>query len=146
MDTIASIMEAKGNKIYTVKSSTSVLEALQLMFDKGIGALPVMDEETLVGIFTERDFARLAVREKKVDLATAVESCMTKEVYGIKPDEDIEEVMALMIARHIRHVPVVEANKMVGILSIGDVVENLVEDKDLLVKDMRDYLLGGSAQ
>lgn len=141
MLTISSVLRAKGNAVYWVETGTSLLAALELMSEKGIGALLVMDKGEPVGIFSERDFARVVAREKQLNLASPVDACMTRNIFCITRDETIDECMAIMTAQHFRHLPVCENNKIIGIISIGDVVKNLIEDKDLLIQNMQNYIL-----
>lgn len=142
MLTIANILRTKGNIVYSVEKGTSLLAALEMMAVKGIGALLVMDAGEPVGIFSERDFARLVAREKTADLSKPVEEVMTHNIFYVKKEDTIDECMAVMTRQRFRHMPVCEENKIVGIISIGDVVKNLIEDKDLLIQNMEDYILG----
>jgi CBS domain-containing protein len=139
---ISSVLRAKGNAVYWVETGTSLLTALELMTEKGIGALLVMEKGEPVGIFSERDFARAVAREKKMNLDSPVDSCMTRSIFSVTPDETIDECMAIMTVQRFRHLPVCENNKIIGIISIGDVVKNLIEDKDLLIRNMQNYILG----
>jgi CBS domain-containing protein len=95
-----------------------------------------------VGIFSERDFARMVAREKKADLSTPVEEMMTRNIYCVTREDTIDEAMAVMTRQRFRHMPVREGKKIIGIISIGDVVKNLIEDKDFLIRNMEDYILG----
>jgi len=142
MLTIANILRTKGNVVYSVEKGATLLDALEMMAAKGIGALLVMDAGEPVGIFSERDFARLVAREKKADLSKPVDDVMTKNIYCLKKEDTIDECMAVMTRQRFRHMPVCEDNKIIGIISIGDVVKNLIEDKDLLIQNMEDYILG----
>ena len=142
MLTIANILRTKGNIVYSVEKGTSLLAALEMMAVKGIGALLVLDAGEPVGIFSERDFARLVAREKTADLSKPVEEVMTHNIFYVKKEDTIDECMAVMTRQRFRHMPVCEENKIVGIISIGDVVKNLIEDKDLLIQNMEDYILG----
>ncbi|MEL7591974.1 MAG: CBS domain-containing protein [Anaerolineaceae bacterium] len=142
MLTIADILRTKGNTVYFVEKGTSLLEALEMMSNKGIGALMVMEAGEPVGIFSERDFARMVAREKKADLSTPVEEMMTRNIYCVTREDTIDEAMAVMTRQRFRHMPVREGKKIIGIISIGDVVKNLIEDKDFLIRNMEDYILG----
>jgi CBS domain-containing protein len=142
MLTIADILRTKGNTVYFVEKGTSLLEALEMMSNKGIGALMVMEAGEPVGIFSERDFARMVAREKKADLSTPVEEMMTRNIYCVTREDTIDEAMAVMTRQRFRHMPVREGKKIIGIISIGDVVKNLIEDKDFLILNMEDYILG----
>jgi CBS domain-containing protein len=143
MLTIADILRAKGSTVYSVKEGTSLYDALEMMAVKGIGALLVMDDAgEPVGIFSERDFARVVARDKNLDLALPVDEVMTKHIYCVTKDDTIDEAMAVMTRQRFRHMPVREGEDIVGVISIGDVVKNLIEDKDLLIQNMEDYILG----
>jgi len=131
MLTVSEILRAKGHEVYWVDPDASLLSALELMAEKGIGALLVKKDGKAVGIFSERDFARLAAREQKIDLRLPVDTVMTKDVFCVSLDETVDECMALMTTQRFRHLPVWDQNSIVGIISIGDVVKSLVEDKDL---------------
>ncbi len=142
MITVNDLLRAKGHSVYSIEAGASVLKALELMAEKDIGALLVMDKGNVAGIFSERDFARLTARNKAVDLNSPVDDFMTHDIYSVSLDETIDECMALMTTKRLRHLPVYENRKLVGLISIGDVVKNLVEDKDLLIENMEKYILG----
>ena len=142
MLTVAEILRAKGHEVFWVEIGTTVLKALELMAAKDIGALMVMENGEPVGIFSERDFARLVAEKKSVDLSVPVDDCMTRDVFCVTPRETDDECMALMTTKHFRHLPVRDDDKIVGVISIGDVVKNLIEDKNLLIDSMEKYILG----
>jgi len=142
MLTIADILRTKGSTVYSVEKSTSLLDALQVMSSKGIGALLITENGEPAGIFSERDFARIVAREKSLELSIPVSDVMTEHIYCVTREDSIDEAMAVMTRQRFRHMPVREGNKIVGIISIGDVVKNLIEDKDLLIQNMEDYILG----
>jgi CBS domain-containing protein len=139
---VSMVLKAKGHEIYTVEQDATTLEALELMAEKNIGALLVMDHDKPVGIFSERDFVREVAKEKTILLKMPVTTFMTKEIFSVTPSETIEECMGLMTNKHIRHLPVCEDEKLVGLISIGDVVKQMIEDKDLLIDNMEKYILG----
>jgi CBS domain-containing protein len=136
------LLKAKGHEIFTIPAGTPVLKALEMMAEKNIGALLVMDKGLPAGIFSERDFARHAAEKKTANLAVLVDEFMTTEVVCVSPDETMDEVMAIMTNKRIRHLPVCDQGKLVGIFSIGDVVKTEIEDKDLLIKSQENYILG----
>jgi CBS domain-containing protein len=142
MLTIADILRTKGSVVYSVEKGSSVLKALEMMANKGIGSLLIMDGEKAVGIFSERDFARKVALEKKADLSRPVDELMTRDIFCVTKEDSIDECMAVMTRQRFRHMPVREDDKIVGVISIGDVVKNLIEDKDLLIQNMEDYILG----
>jgi len=142
MNFVSAILQVKGTSVYTVGENEPLLEVLELMADKKIGAVLVMNGEKIAGIFSERDFARKVASTKMVDLDWPIKELMTKEVFVISPDETIDECMALMSSTRIRHLPVVENGKLVGIISIGDVVNFSIDDKDLQIQNMEKYIFG----
>ncbi len=139
---VRDILKAKGNAVYTIPPTATVLEALEFMAEKNVGALVVTVKDDLVGIFSERDFVREVAKDKTIQLKLPVETFMTREVVCVAPDETHEECMALMTQRHIRHLPVCDRGKLAGLISIGDVVKQTISDKDLLITNMEDYILG----
>lgn len=142
MTTVKNILKAKGNRIYAVPPTATVLESLKLMADKGIGALLVMDGDFLVGIFSERDYARRGILQGRQQDAP-VQDMMTPMVYYVRPEQSIQDCMALMSARHIRHLPVIENNRVVGVISIGDVVKAIIEDQQHTISGLENYIMGG---
>ncbi|PKN89717.1 MAG: histidine kinase [Chloroflexi bacterium HGW-Chloroflexi-4] len=141
---VSMILKAKGNQVVNVMPDATVAEALQLMAEKNIGAIMVMDKGKPVGIFSERDFVREVSRDQCITLKMPVETYMTKDLYCVTPSSNIDECMALMTNKHIRHLPVMEGEELVGIISIGDIVKNMIEDKDLLIDNLQSYIFGAS--
>jgi CBS domain-containing protein len=141
--TVANILTAKGHDIYQVAPDTSVFEALQIMADNNVGALVVMEGGTLVGILSERDYARKVVLEDRRSPDTPVSQIMTDEVTTVGPESPVEECMELMTERHIRHLPVVKDDQLVGVISIGDVVKTVIADLAALVDQLDSYIRGG---
>ena len=139
---VSNVLRVKGSDIYTVEKDTTTIEALELMAEKNVGALLVMDNKEVVGIFSERDFVREVAKDKALLLKMPVESFMTKEVYSVTSSDTIDECMALMTNKHFRHLPVCDDGQLVGLISIGDVVKQSIEDKNLLISNMEDYILG----
>ena len=142
MNFVSSILQVKGNDVYSVKKDTPLLEVLDLMAQKGIGAVLVTDKDKIAGIFSERDFARKVAKTHSLNLDIPISELMTKEVFVISPDETIDECMALMSSTRIRHLPVVEDEKLVGVISIGDVVRFTIDEKDLQIQSMEKYIFG----
>jgi CBS domain-containing protein len=142
MNYVSAILQVKGKKVFTVSENTPLLDVLELMANKRIGAVLVMDGEKIAGIFSERDFARKVAKTKQIDLNMPVKELMTREVFVISPDETLDECMAVMSTTRIRHLPVVEDGKLVGLISIGDVVQFSIEDKDLQIQNMEKYIFG----
>lgn len=139
---VGHILQAKGNEVWSVESKTPVLDALRLMADKKVGALLVLDEEELVGIFSERDYARKVVLMGRSATNTPVSELMTTKVFFVQPNNSIEECMALMTERRIRHLPVYEDERLVGVISIGDVVKAIISDKEQLIEQLVNYIEG----
>ena len=139
---VSDILKIKGNAVYTIEKDTTVIEALELMTEKNVGALVVMEGSNTIGIFSERDFIRAVAKDKSLILNMPVETFMTKEVYSVCKSDTIDECMALMTQKHFRHLPVCDQDQLVGLISIGDVVKQTIEDKDLLITNMEDYILG----
>ena len=142
MNFVSSILQIKGNDVYSVNKNTPLIDALDLMAIKGVGAVIVLDGEKIAGIFSESDFARKVVDNRKLNLEIPVSELMTKDVFVISPDESIDECMAIMSKTHIRHLPVIDEGKLVGLISIGDVVKSSIEDKDLQIESMEKYIFG----
>lgn len=124
--TIRHILEVKGNDFWNIGPEASVYDALRMMSVKDIGALIVMQDDHMVGIMSERDYARKVVLLGKTSRETLVNEIMSKTVFTIHPDQTVEEAMDLMTLKHVRHLPVVEGDKVVGIISIGDVVKAII--------------------
>ncbi|GAK61675.1 putative signal transduction protein with CBS domains [Candidatus Vecturithrix granuli] len=140
--TVKQVLQGKGNAIWSITPESTVLEALQLMADKDVGALLVMKEGKLAGIFSERDYARKAILKEKPSKDMLVKDFMTRELFYISPDTTIEECMALITQKRIRHLPVMEEGQVVGVLSIGDVVKKLISDQDFTIQQLENYVLG----
>jgi len=136
------ILDSKSPDIWSVSPATPVYEALSLMADKGIGAVLVLDGEEVVGIMSERDYARKIVLKGKSSAQTPVSEIMTQNVICVEPSQPIEEIMALMVGKHIRHLPVLEDKKLVGIISISDVVRELISEQKLLIQQLESYIRG----
>ncbi len=142
MITVRDLLKAKGTQIWSVNPETSVLEALVLMAEKNVGALVVLDEGRLAGIISERDFARSIAKIGRCLIENPVKEFMTKEVFTVNPDMLTDECMVLMTAKKIRHLPVVVENKMVGLISIGDVVKAEISSKDSTINSLENYIQG----
>lgn len=143
MDKVRDILNRKGFEYFYVHPGNSVYEALQSMADKDIGAVMVIEEGNLVGMFTERDYARKIVLHGLTSKDTKVGDFMTKSVFSVGPDTSINDCMALMTGKRIRHLPVTEKNNIIGIISIGDVVNYVIQQQDSTIKDLENYIYGG---
>lgn len=142
MHTVSHCLQTKGSQVYSIHPEASVYEALDLMADKDIGALLVMEGERLVGIFSERDYARKIILHGKSSRETPVREIMTPRVVVIRPDQSLDDCMALMTGKHIRHLPVVEGDKVVGVISIGDVVKEIIAEQEFVIEQLENYITG----
>lgn len=142
MTTVKDLLQIKGNLIWSVGPEATLEDALRIMAFKHIGALLVIEGGKIVGIFTERDFARHMVASADISLEIPIRLVMTHPVFYIGPDTPIEECMKLMTAKRIRHLPVLENEQLVGLISIGDVVKELISEKETEIKKLERYILG----
>lgn len=142
MGTVKQIIETKGSVTFTITPDTSVYHALELMVEKNVSALLVMENDKLAGIFTERDYARKVVLKGKKSKETQIGDIMTKDLITVSPDTTIDECMELMTGKFIRHLPVVNNDKLAGIISIGDVVRRIIEDQKSIIGHMEQYIAG----
>jgi CBS domain-containing protein len=143
MIALRQLLHSKSADVWSVTSTASVFEALQLMAGKNVGALLVIDDGTLVGIISERDYARKVVLKGKSSKDTLVKEIMTEKVVYVRPDESIEECMALMTEKHIRHLPVIDKGEIIGVISIGDVVRAVISDQKFIIAQLENYISGG---
>ena len=142
MGAVHRILRAKGNKVISISPSLCVYNALEIMVENNVSSLMVVDDEKLIGIFTERDYARKVILKGKSSKDTAIGDIMTSEVITVTPDTTIDECMQLMTGKFIRHLPVVENDKLVGIVSIGDVVKYIIEEQKFIIENMEHYIVG----
>jgi len=141
MQTIRKILSEKGSDIWSTSPGATVFEALQLMAEKDVGALPVMDQGKLVGIFSERDYARKVILLGKSSKKTYVREIMTPHVIYATPDMTNDQGLALMSAKRIRHLPVVDSEDMVGMISIGDLVRSIISEQKEMISQLEQYIL-----
>lgn len=140
MKTVKNILNHKSNEIYSVSPSTSVLDALQVMMDKNISALLVMEDSELKGIFTERDYARKIILQGKSSKETLIEEVMTSKLEIIHLNSTIDQCMEIMTDRHIRHLPILNEGKVAGMISIGDLVKFVIEDQKQTIEQLQSYI------
>jgi CBS domain-containing protein len=140
MKTVKEILEAKSHKLLSISPQASVLDALKLMADRDVGALVVLDGDGLAGIFSERDYARKVILHGKSSKATPVSEIMTHKVVCVRPDQSVEECMALMTDKRIRHLPVLEDRKVIGVISIGDVVKEVISEQRFVIEQLEHYI------
>lgn len=138
--TVARLLEDKGTEIWSIGPDESVYAALELMAEKNIGALLVLDGESLVGILSERDYARKVVLKSRVSKKTPVRDIMTGDVYTVTPDRSTTDCMELMTNERIRHLPVVEGERVVGVISIGDVVRSVIQEQRFMIEQLERYI------
>lgn len=143
MRTVEDILNAKGHDVASVEAGDTVFDAVRLMADKDIGALLVMEGEKLVGIVTERDYARKIILEGKTSKDSAVSEVMTRHVLCVSPDRTIEECMALMTDKRARHLPVLDHKRVVGVVSIGDLVKATITEQQILIDQLQHYIASG---
>jgi CBS domain-containing protein len=140
MKTVQQLLESKRYSVVFVAPSSTVLDALKVMAEKEIGAVIVIDGEHLVGIFSERDYARKVVLQGKASKDTPVSEIMTERVVCVRPEQSIEDCMGLMTDKRIRHLPVLEHKKVIGVISIGDVVKEMLSEKEFVIKQLESYI------
>jgi|TARA_B100000809_G_C15118978_1_gene523530 CBS domain-containing protein len=142
MTTIAQLLNTKGDQIWSVEPKATIFEALEIMSEKEIGALLVMVDGKLTGIFSERDYARKVILKGKSSKETQVGELMTKKVFYIDSQKTINDCMAMMTAKRIRHVPVIEDNQVMGIITIGDVVNQIISEQEVTINHLENYITG----
>jgi len=142
MTTVKSVLHTKGNNIYSIAPEATVFDALKIMAEKNIGALLVMQQEKVVGIFSERDYARKIVLKGESSHTTAVQDVMTSGVLSVHSEQSIDECMALMTNKHVRHLPVLENGNLIGLISIGDVVKAIISEHEYTIKQLENYITG----
>ena len=142
MKTVEDILHAKGSDIYSVRPDDTVYDAVRLMADKGIGSVLVMDEDRLVGILTERDYARKVVLDGRSSKEMRVTEVMTKKVLCVSPERTVDECMALMTDKRARHLPVLDHKRVVGVVSIGDLVKAVIHEQKILIDQLQNYISG----
>jgi len=142
MAIVRDLLKIKGDQVWSASPDTSVKAALQLMSEKNVGALVVLEGGKIVGIFSERDFARHMVSVEKLSDTMLVKHMMTQPVFYAHPDQTVDECMAVMTVKHFRHLPVLENDRLIGLISIGDVVRQLISEKETTIKGLEDYILG----
>ncbi len=140
MHFVSELLRVKGHEVWSVAPDISVYDSLKLMADKNVGALLVLEADKLIGIFSERDYARRVILQGKSSKDTRVEEIMSLEVTSVHPGQSIEECMALMTNKRIRHLPVLEGNHLVGMISIGDVVKVIISEREDMIKHLENYI------
>jgi CBS domain-containing protein len=142
MTTVRQLLKQKGQSLWTIGPGASVFDALAKMAQKDVGSLVVTDGEKLVGIIAERHYSRNVVLKGKTSPSTAVGDIMEKNVIYVLPNESVEECMALMTVKRVRHLPVLEGDKVIGIVSIGDLVKSIISDQKFVIDQLVHYIHG----
>jgi CBS domain-containing protein len=142
MRRVKDILQEKGTQVYAISPDAMVYEALQMMADKNVGALMVIEGDTVAGLISERDYARKIVLKGKLSKDVAVREIMTADIVRIGPDDDVEYCMELMTDKRVRHLPVFKNDRLMGIISIGDIVKAIIEHKEEIIEQLENYIKG----
>ena len=142
MKTVKQILDAKGYQVWSITPDKFVFDALKLMGEENIGALAVVEAEQLVGIISERDYARKVILQGRTSRDTRVAEIMTAAVVATRLDQNVKECMATMTARRIRHLPVVENDQLIGMISIGDLVKSIIDEQQFMIEQLANYISG----
>lgn len=142
MKTVRQLLESKGSQVISVTPDTPVFQALKVMAEKGIGAVLVLQSGRLVGIMSERDYARKVILQGKSSHDTPVRDIMTDRVVYARPEQTVPQCMALMTDKRIRHLPVMEEDRLLGVLSIGDLVKETISEQEFLIRQLENYIHG----
>jgi len=142
MTTVRDVLIRKGRQVHHIHPDASVRDAVRIMAERNIGALPVVEDGNLVGIITERDYARKIILKGRTSAGTFVREIMATRVIFTRPDQTVQEVMAVMTARSIRHLPVIEHDELAGIVSIGDMVKSVIAEQQFMIEQLEHYIQG----
>ncbi|HHX65932.1 MAG TPA: CBS domain-containing protein [Chloroflexi bacterium] len=143
MKTVRQLLDSKGYNVWSIRPDATVYEALKLMADKNVGAVLVIDEQDhLVGVLSERDYARKVILQGRFSQDTLVRDIMTDRVVYVRPEQRLEDCMALMTDKRIRHLPVMEDGKLLGVVSIGDVVKTIISEQEFVIEQLENYITG----
>jgi CBS domain-containing protein len=143
MHTVKELLREKGSQVWTIGPQATVYEALELMATKNIGSVVVLEQGNVAGIFTERDYARKVVLKGRSSKTTTVGELMITDVLYVGPDDTIDDCMALMTNKRLRHLPVMEDGKLTGVVSIGDIVRVIISDREFTIRELERYITGG---
>ncbi len=143
MKTVKQLLKDKGREVWTIGPDQTVLEALRLMAEKNVGALVVVSADKVLGLVSERDYARKVVLRGIASKDTPVRNIMSKVVHSVHPDQTVEECMALMTEKRCRHLPVLENGRLSGLISIGDAVKAVISEKEFMIGQLENYIKGG---
>ena len=142
MKTVKDILEAKGHHVISITPETTVFESLKIMADKNVGALVVLEGDSVAGIMSERDYARKVILHGKSSRELQVREIMTHRVYYVRLDQNVQDCMEMITEKHVRHLPVMEGDRLMGIISIGDVVKAIIAEHESTIKLLEDYITG----
>jgi len=145
MTSVNQLLEAKGRDVWSISPDALVIDALKLMAEKNIGALLVIEGEKLVGIVSERDYAREVDLQGRSSSNTLVKEIMTKDIFFVQPHQTVEECMALMSEQRIRHLPVLSDDKLRGLVSIGDIVKEVISKQEFMIEQLENYIVTSSS-
>jgi CBS domain-containing protein len=140
MKTVKQLLESKAPGVVTIAPEASVFKALELMADKDIGAVVVTHNSRVIGIMSERDYARKVILHNRSSKEIPVAQIMTEKVLYVRPTQTVDECMALMTDKHIRHLPVLDGERLIGVLSIGDLVRATISEQDFVIKQLENYI------
>ena len=143
MTTVDQLLKNKGGNTWTIAPDATVFEALEVMLEKDVGGLLVLENDKLVGIFTERDYARKLILQGRFSKDTNVGDLMTKNVLYMEPQNTIDDCMRLMTGKRVRHLPVIDDGKLIGIITIGDVVKQIISEQEQTIHELEKYITGG---
>ena len=142
MSKVAEVLARKGGDVYTIEQTATVFEAIERMVERNLGSLVIMDGDSICGIFTERDYLRRIVVRGRTSKTTKVQEVLTSQLICVSPSEPVEACMAIMTQRRIRHLPVMDGGRLVGIVSIGDLVRHVSKEREIEVRYLTDYITG----
>ncbi len=143
MKSVRDILESKGDNVWSISPDATVYEALKIMADKNVGALMVLEGERVLGIMSERDYSRKVILHGKSSREIPVREIMSVKVYYVRPEQSINDCMERMTDKRVRHLPVLENDRLAGIISIGDVVKAIIADQESTIKHLENYITGG---
>ena len=142
MRTVNDILQEKGAEVYSISPDAKVYDALQMMADKNVGALMVIENDTTMGLVSERDYARKIVLKGKLSRDVPVRDIMTTEMVCVHPNEDVERCMELMTNKRVWHLPVFDGDRLMGLVSIGDIVNTIIRHKEEIIEQLENYIMG----
>lgn len=142
MSTVRNILQTKGNAVYSISPDRSVYDALEELEEKNLGSLVVVENKKLIGVFTERDYARKVILKGRSSKETLVRDIMSSSPLFVSPDNTLNDCMQLMTDKFVRHLPVLENDELVGVVSIGDIVKYIIYEKDFIIENLEHYITG----